>query len=60
YFFIDDHQIIKERSFHELNNQKKIFNAKYISSLIKSKKDLLTNQTEEEREILYSFYPELR
>ncbi|MCD4701894.1 MAG: hypothetical protein K8S24_08575 [Candidatus Aegiribacteria sp.] len=60
YFFIDDHQMIKERSFHELNNQKKIFNTKYINSLIKSKKDLLTNQTGEEREILYSYYPELR
>ena len=60
YFFVDDHQMIKERSFHELYNQKKLFDIKYINNLIKSKKDLLTNLTEEESEILYSYYPELR
>ncbi len=60
YFFIDDHQMIKERSFHELHNQKKLFNMEYINSLVESKKDLLTNLTEEEIEILCRYYPELR
>lgn len=60
YFYVDDRQMIKERSFHELHNQKKLYNIKYINSLIKSKKDLLTNLTEEESEILYNYYPELR
>ncbi len=60
YFFIDDHQMIKERSFHELYNYKKIYNVKYINDLVESQKDLLTNLTEEEIRILHSFYPELR
>ena len=60
YFFVDDHQMIKERSFHELHKQKKLYDIKYINSLVESKKDLLTNLTEEEREILCRYYPELR
>ncbi len=60
YFFVDDHQMIKERSFHEMCNQKKLYDIKYINSLVESKKDLLTNLTEEECEILCCYYPELR
>ncbi len=60
YFYVDDRQMIKERSFHELHNQKKLYNIKYINSLVESKKDLLTNLTEEESEILYNYYPDLR
>ncbi len=60
YFFVKDHQKIKERSFHELHNQKKLYDIEYINNLAESKKDLLTNLTEEEHEILCRYYPELR
>ncbi len=60
YFFVDDHQMIKERSFHELCNHKKMYKVKYINNLIESQEDLLTDLTEEEIGILHNFYPELR
>jgi hypothetical protein len=60
YFFVDDHQKIKERSFHELYRQRNLYDIKYINNLAESKKDLLTNLTEEEYEILCRYYPELR
>ncbi|NOQ22478.1 MAG: hypothetical protein GQ565_07495 [Candidatus Aegiribacteria sp.] len=60
YFAVRDRRKTVERLLHELHNQRNLFNIKYIDSLIKNKKDLLTNLTEEEREILNSYYPELR
>ncbi len=60
HFFVEDHQMIKERSYHELYRQRNLYDIKYIRSLVESKKDLLTNLTEEERVILCRYYPELR
>ncbi|MCK5116165.1 MAG: hypothetical protein KAR44_06165 [Candidatus Aegiribacteria sp.] len=60
YFFISDRQMIKELSYHELSEHRKLYNVKYINSLIRSKEDLLTDLTEKEIRILYGYYPELR
>lgn len=60
YFTVNDRRNIIERLSHELHNQRKLYSTEFISSLVRSKSNLLKTLTEEEKNILCCYYSELR
>ena len=60
YFYVSDRRQIKERILSELPKQGKLYCTDYITKLSKSGNSLFDNLSAERKDILSSYYPEMR
>ncbi len=60
YFYVSDRRQIKERILSELPKQGKLYCTDYITNLSKSGNSLFDNLSAEMKDILSSYYPEMR